>query len=62
MRTKINVRRIHFPAPQPRENAVEPINFVFDDEEDALCDECFVVSREDDMPALQEYLNELRVD
>jgi hypothetical protein len=62
MRTKFNVRRIQFPARQASENAVEPINFVFDDEEDALCDEYVVASREGDMPALQEYLNELRVD
>ena len=62
MSTKFNVRHIQFPAPQARENAVEPVNFVFDDEEDALCDEYIVVSREDDMPALQEYLHELQVD
>jgi len=62
MRTKVNVRHIQFPAPEARENALEPINFVFDDEEEALCDGYIVVSREDDMPALQEYLHELWMD
>ena len=62
MRTRFNVRHIQFAAPRACENAIEPIGFVFDDEEDALCDEYVVVSGEDDMSALQEYLHELRVD
>lgn len=62
MRTKFNVRHIQFPAPQAGESPAGPINFVFEDEEDAFCDEYIVAGREDDMPALREYLHELRVD
>jgi len=61
MSTKFNVRYIRVPSPQARAEEVGPIGLVFDGE-DALCDEYIVVSREDDMPALQEYLQELRTD
>jgi hypothetical protein len=43
-------------------NEVEPGSFVFDDEENAFCDPFLVAGRDGDIPALQEYLQELRAD
>lgn len=59
MRTKTNDRRIRFPA--PHEDSGEALTeLVFDKENDAPCNECIVTSLEYDIPALEEYLHELR--
>ena len=62
MRTKFEVRRIQFPESHAGERPLEPIRLVFEEEEDAFCDPYLVASRESDIPALQEYLHELRAD
>lgn len=45
------------PPPDPRHEAI--LEFVFNDEEDALCNEEFVLSHQREMPAIQEYLEEM---
>jgi hypothetical protein len=62
MRTRVNARHTQLPVPQAGEDRIEPVSFVFDDEEDAFCEPYFVAGREGDIPALQEYLHELRAD
>lgn len=44
----------------PRDMRAETIlEFVFNDEEEALCNEEFALSHQRDMPAVQEFLNEM---
>jgi hypothetical protein len=62
MRTRVNPHDTQFPAPQVSEDRIESASFVFDDEEDPFCDTYLVASREGDIPALQEYLQELRTE
>ncbi|MBI3044622.1 MAG: hypothetical protein HYY78_17530 [Betaproteobacteria bacterium] len=52
MRTKTDQRRGH--------EADEPAAFILDDELEAPCSEYLVMSQERDLPALAEYLHELR--
>ena len=41
----------------PRDKAIR--EFVFNDEQEALCNQEFVLSHQREMPALQEYLEEM---
>ena len=59
MRTKTNDRRIRFPAPH-EDSGEELAELVFHVEEDAPCSEYIMMSWEYDIPALDEYLHELR--
>jgi len=44
----------------PRDMRAESIlEFVFNDEEEALCNEEFVLNHQRDMPAIQEFLQEM---
>ena len=44
----------------PRDTRAEEIlEFVYNDEEEALCSEDFVLSHQRDMPAIQEFLQEM---
>ena len=46
--------------PLPRDARAEAIlEFVFNDEEEALCNEDFALSHQADMPALQEFLEHM---
>ena len=59
MRTKTTTRRIA-PTELPRDIRAEQIlEFVYNDEEEALCNEAFVLSHQDAMPAVQEFLQEM---
>lgn len=62
MRTRVNARHTRLPAPRASEDRIEPVSLVLDDEEDALCEPCLVAGRDIGVPALQEYLQELRAD
>lgn len=59
MKNKTNARRT--PAPElPRDaRAEEILEFVHNDEHEALCDEDVVLSYERDMPALREFLEHM---
>jgi len=59
MKTKTDTRRTA-PSPLPRDTRAEAIlEFVFNDEEEALCDEDFALRHQSDMPALQEFLEHM---
>ena len=48
------------PTELPRDTRAEAIlEFVFNDEEEALCSEEFVLSHQREMPAVQEFLQEM---
>ncbi|MDH3288909.1 MAG: hypothetical protein OEP48_14470 [Betaproteobacteria bacterium] len=57
MKTRTSERRIRFPGPCADEGE-EPIEFVFEEEDEAPCSEYIVISQERELPALQEYLRE----
>lgn len=59
MTTKTQTRRIQT-CELPRDaRADEILEFVFNDEVDALCDEHVALNHQRDMPALQEYLRDM---
>lgn len=59
MKTKTEARRKE-PTPLPRDARAEAIlEFVFNDEEEALCNEDFALSHQGEMPAVQEFLREM---
>ena len=59
MRTKTNTRRTTACA-LPRDPRAETIlEFVFNDEEEALCREDFVLSQQREIPAVEEFLQEM---
>ena len=59
MKTKSRSHR-NAPAELPRDTRAEQIlEFVYNDEEEALCHEHIVLSHQRDMPALQEYLQNM---
>ena len=59
MKSKTDTRRTA-PTPLPRDAQAEAIlEFVFNDEEEALCNEEFALSHQADMPALQEFLEHM---
>lgn len=58
MRTKTDGRQLRFPAAQ-EDKATEIVELVFEEEDEAPCNEYVVMSHEPEMPALQEYLREL---
>lgn len=60
MKTKTDSRRIT-PIPLPRDaRAEEILEFVYNDEQDALCNEDFVLSHQSAMPAIQEFLRDMQ--
>lgn len=59
MRTKIDTRRTKAHGLTRDDSANEVLEFVFNDEEEALSSEHTVLSHQRDMPALQEYLQEM---
>jgi hypothetical protein len=59
MKTKSEMRRTA-PAEMPRDTRAEQIlEFVYNDEEEALCNENFVLDHQREMPGLQEFLQEM---
>jgi hypothetical protein len=59
MRTKTQPRR-NAPTELPRDTRAEQIlEFVYNDEEEALCNEDLVLSHQREMPGLQEFLQEM---
>ena len=58
MRTKTDARRVRFPA-RHEDDAEALVELVFEDEEVAPCNEYIVMSHEGELPALNEYLDEL---
>jgi hypothetical protein len=59
MKTKTVSRRTA-PTEMPRDTRAEEIlEFVFNDEEEALCNEDVVLSHQSNMPAVQEFLQEM---
>ena len=59
MRNKTDTRRTNT-CELPRDSRAEAIlEFVFNDEEEALCSEDFVLNHQRDMPAIQEFLQEM---
>jgi hypothetical protein len=59
MKTKTDPRRTE-PAELPRNARADAIlEFVFNDEEEALCDESLALSHQREMPGLQEFLQEM---
>ena len=58
MKTRSDTRRVRFPAPH-EDSGAQFAELVFDEEEDAPCSEYIVMSRDYDIPALEEYLHEL---
>lgn len=60
MRTRKDNRSIRFPDLSCGVDAEERIEFMPDDEEDTPCSEYVVMNEERHMPALQEYLYDLR--
>ena len=59
MKTKTDPRRTA-PTELPRDTRAEAIlEFVFNDEEEALCNEDFALSHQGEMPAIQEFLREM---
>lgn len=59
MRTKTNDRRIRFPAPY-EDTRDERIELVFAEVEDGPSSRYILMSQEYKLPALEEYLHELR--
>lgn len=59
MKAKTEPRRTA-PTKLPRDTRAEAIlEFVFNDEEEALLNEAFVLSHQREMPAVQEFLQEM---
>lgn len=59
MKNKTGARRTQAPE-LPRDARAEQIlEFVYNDEQEALCDEHAVLNHERDMPALQEFLEDM---
>lgn len=59
MKTKTDSRRTA-PTPLPHDARAEAIlEFVFNDEEEALCSEDFALRHQSEMPAIQEFLQEM---
>lgn len=59
MRNKTDSRRTT-PTELPRDVCADAIlEFVFNDEEEALCDEDLALSHQGEMPAVQEFLREM---
>jgi len=59
MKTKTEARRTA-PTQLPRDARAEAIlEFVFNDEEESLCDEELALSHQGEMPAVQEFLREM---
>lgn len=59
MSNKIDTRRISS-CELPRDaRAEEILEFVYNDEQDALCDEDVVLSHQSAMPAIQEFLQDM---
>ena len=59
MKTRTHARRTTTHE-LPRDARAEAIlEFVYNDEEEALCDEHVVLSHQDAMPAIQEFLQEM---
>lgn len=59
MKAKTEPRRTA-PTELPRDTRAEAIlEFVFNDEEEALLNEAFVLSHQREMPAVQEFLQEM---
>jgi len=59
MKTKTDPRRTA-PTELPRDTRAEAIlEFVFNDEEEALCNEDVVLSHQGAMPAVEEFLQEM---
>ena len=59
MKTRTDTRRTAT-RELPRDTRAEQIlEFVYNDEEEALCSEDFVLSHQRDMPAIQEFLQEM---
>lgn len=59
MKTRTDPRRIRFPALHG-DGGDEPIDLLFEEEEDAPSSEYVVMSQEREMSALREYLHDLR--
>ena len=59
MRTKTETRRVQARECPRDTRADEVLEFVFNHEEEALCSEDFVLSHQRDMPAIQEFLQEM---
>ena len=60
MSNRIDTRRTT-PCELPRDaRAEEILEFVYNDEQDALTNEAFVLSHQADMPALQEFLEHMQ--
>lgn len=60
MKTKTDPRRTA-PTELPRDTRAEAIlEFVFNDEEEALCNEDVVLSHQSAMPAIQEFLQDMQ--
>jgi hypothetical protein len=60
MKTKTRIRRVRFPTSRPSDDPDEPVALTVDDVGNAPCSEYIVMSQEPCIPALQEYLCELR--
>ena len=59
MKTRTDTRRTAT-RELPRDTRAEEIlEFVYNDEQEALCSEDFVLSHQRDMPAIQEFLQEM---
>ena len=59
MKTKTDSRR-NAPNELPRDTRAEQIlEFVYNDEEEALCNEDLVLSHRRDMPAIEEFLQDM---
>jgi len=59
MRNKTDFRRTTS-CELPRDvRAEEILEFVYNDEEEALCNEAYVLSHQGEMPAVQEFLQEM---
>jgi hypothetical protein len=59
MKSRKNPRRTGNPGPPHDDSADELLEFVFNDEEDALSNEHVALTHQRDMPALQEFLREM---
>ena len=59
MKTRTDTRRTATRELPRDTHADEILEFVYNNEEEALCNEDFVLSHQRDMPALQEYLEQM---
>lgn len=59
MRTKTDARRTQARALPHDHRADQILEFVYNDEQEALCNDSIVLSHQRDMPGLQEYLREM---